>query len=45
MIVAALIAAWAVVQFAFEHQQFRSCVGGICDAINSDNRATETTSP
>jgi hypothetical protein len=44
MIVAALIVAWAVVQFAFEHQPFRSCIGGICDVINNDNRATETPS-
>ncbi|HEX3871880.1 MAG TPA: hypothetical protein VHV77_15655 [Pirellulales bacterium] len=40
LILVAIVAAWALAQWLLPHREFRSCAGGICDAINRTTDAT-----
>jgi hypothetical protein len=37
IVIACLIATWAVGQCLLPHREFRSCVGGICQAMRHDS--------
>jgi hypothetical protein len=35
LILVVIVGAWALAQWLLPQREFRSCAGGICDAINS----------